>query len=126
MYGIVILTETAKNHVLSEKCADGFLPGIDGTGLSTEPLMKLAASDVAVTIVRYLIDKLLSLKKLSKARQSNFSLELNRYCSKLTFIGCAIFQPQFQDFQHITDKMEFYCLLYIDRNILHVLAVPVG
>lgn len=40
-----------------------FLPGLDGTGLSAEPLMKFIPSDVAFTIVRYPTDKLLSFEE---------------------------------------------------------------
>jgi pimeloyl-[acyl-carrier protein] methyl ester esterase len=40
-----------------------FLPGLDGTGLSAEPLVKLIAPDVALTIVRYPTDKLLSFEE---------------------------------------------------------------
>ena len=55
-----------KNHHLV------FLPGLDGTGLSAEPLMKLIPSDVAVTIVRYPADRLLSFEETIECAAKHF------------------------------------------------------
>jgi pimeloyl-[acyl-carrier protein] methyl ester esterase len=49
-----------------------FLPGMDGTGLSAEPLMKLIPPDVAVTIVRYPTDKPLSFEETLECAAKQF------------------------------------------------------
>jgi pimeloyl-ACP methyl ester carboxylesterase len=40
-----------------------FLPGMDGTGISFEPLREVLPKDVAVTIIRYPADRLLSFEE---------------------------------------------------------------
>ena len=49
-----------------------FMPGMDGTGLSAEPLMKLIPPDVAFTIVRYPTDKLLSFEETVECAAKQF------------------------------------------------------
>ena len=49
-----------------------FMPGMEGTGLSAEPLMKLIPSDVAFTIVRYPTDKLLSFEETVECAAKQF------------------------------------------------------
>ena len=40
-----------------------FMPGLDGTGLSFEPILPLLPADAKITIVRYPTDKLLSFEE---------------------------------------------------------------
>jgi pimeloyl-[acyl-carrier protein] methyl ester esterase len=52
-----MMTPLNKHHLV-------FMPGLDGTGLSFEPLLPLLAKDTKYTIVRYPTDKLLSFREI--------------------------------------------------------------
>ena len=41
-----------------------FMPGLDGTGISFEPLSKFLSADIATTVVRYPADRLLSFEEI--------------------------------------------------------------
>lgn len=41
-----------------------FMPGLDGTGISFEPLRKFLSKNIAVTVVRYPVDRLFSLEEM--------------------------------------------------------------
>jgi pimeloyl-ACP methyl ester carboxylesterase len=49
-----------------------FMPGLDGTGLSAEPLTKLIPSDTAITVIRYPTDKLLSFAEILECAATQF------------------------------------------------------
>jgi pimeloyl-ACP methyl ester carboxylesterase len=49
-----------------------FMPGLDGTGLSAEPLTRLFPPDAVVTLIRYPADKLLSFAEILECAAAQF------------------------------------------------------
>jgi pimeloyl-[acyl-carrier protein] methyl ester esterase len=49
-----------------------FMPGLDGTGLSAEPLLKLISSDTTVTVICYPTDKQLSFPDILECAAEQF------------------------------------------------------
>lgn len=69
-----------------------FMPGLDGTGLSAEPLLKFIPSDAAVTIIRYPTDKLLSFPDILECAAAQFPAGVEPIVIAESFSGPAAIQ----------------------------------
>ena len=59
------MTSLCKQHIV-------FMPGLDGTGLSAEPLLQLIPSDTNVNVIRYPTDKQLSFPDILEYAAAQF------------------------------------------------------